>query len=129
MFSKKLQIYYIFINPKSQEILRDIHIIPRKFFFSPFVFGIFWALYKRLWQMAIILIGILYILLKILDSGIIDFITYQIIYFSILLYLGFDASNLLHSKLEKQGFVLKQIMLTSSREKAEMKFCESYLNS
>ena len=93
------------------------------------MFGIFWALYKRLWQMAIILIGILYILLKTLDSGIIDFITYQIIYFSILLYLGSDASYLLHSKLEKQGFILKQIMLASSREKAEMKFCESYLNS
>ena len=129
MFSKKIRIYYIFINPKSQDILKDIRLTPRKFFFSAFIFGVFWVLYNKLWQAAIILIGLLYVLLKVLYFGIIDPVTYQVIYFSILIYLGFDASNLQYSKLEKQGFVLKQIMLATSPEKAEMKFCESYLNS
>jgi hypothetical protein len=129
VFFKKLQIYYIFIDPKSPEILSDVRVIPRRFFFWAFVLGLVWVLYNRLWLVAVALVSILYVLLKLVDSGVIDSVTYQIVYFSIFLYLGFDASSLLHSQIEKSGFVLKGVMLASSQEKAEMKFCESYLNS
>ncbi|MCE2992343.1 MAG: DUF2628 domain-containing protein [Candidatus Jidaibacter sp.] len=111
--------YTIYLKNTNQGT-EDITYVPEKFCWLGFLFTIPWLIYHRLWNTAITLIFSLIFLNQFELMGLSDLSTFVCIVASVL--LGFYGNDMIRNNLEKNGYVLSDIIMASSVQEAELRF-------
>ena len=96
--------------------------VPEGFSWGAFVFGVFWALYRRLWLVAVIIVGVNVIVpaaVQVLGlSPILASATLIIFSF----YIGCSANDWRREKLERSGHIMAGIAVGQDWEDADRRF-------
>ena len=112
---KFMNIYSVYIDSTKKETKPLL--IKQGFSFLAIIFNYLWALYHKMWLIALITISI-NIIIKNIE---ISHIAYSA-NIAILLLLGWFAPDLREYYAERKGFKLSDIILASSEEEAEVKY-------
>lgn len=83
-----------------------------------FFFGLFWALYKGVWQLAGIFFAIFLISTILLHYHIVDPIFIEIIRIYLAIALSYHANDFLKNQLLRQGYKLTDITTAPGRDQA-----------
>ena len=108
---KFMNIYSVYIDSTKKETKPLL--IKQGFSFLAIIFSFLWALYHKMWLIALIII--------IIKSIEISHIAYSA-NIAILLLLGWFAADLREYYAERKGFKLSDVILANSEEEAEVKY-------
>ncbi len=91
-------------------------IIKQGFSFFAFLFNFVWALYHRIWALAIIAI-----LIEIVCSMYSNLMTF-ILSTSMMFIFAFFSADIREYYAEKKGYILKDIIVANNEDEAEVKY-------
>lgn len=112
-----MNIYSVYTDSSKKD--NEVILIKQGFSFIAGFFNFFWALYHRMWLIAIFLM----ILSFVISADGPSFIAYCV-NLVILFIFGFFASEIREYYAIKSGYNLSDIILASSEEEAEVKYIE-----
>lgn len=110
-----MNIYSVYADSSKKD--NELILIKQGFSFIAGFFNFFWAIYHKMWSIAIVLMIISFFLGATGPS----FIAYSI-NLSILFIFGFFASEIREYYAVKKGYDLSDIIIASSEEEAEVKY-------
>ena len=112
-----MNIYSVYTDSSKKD--NELILIKQGFSLIAGFFNFFWALYHRMWAIAIFLM----ILSFIVSADGLSFIAYSIS-LAILFIFGFFASEIREYYAIKRGYSLSDIILAYSEEEAEIKYIQ-----
>lgn len=121
-----IKTYTVHVKPDAPSPLETAALVKEGFHLWAFIFGIVWALYHRLWGMALlyllcnIALGVMGERLGMSDAGL---AIVQLGFQAIMAYL---ADDFLRAGLKKQGYIIADIVTAESDLRAELRFFERY---
>lgn len=128
MFNRTL-IYTVHV-PKGYAPRQDeAEFIREGFNFWAFLFTLFWALYHRMWVIAIFLLSIMIFIGTLGNSGYINPPSVWLINLGIQLVVGFMGNDWLRAKYNERGYVFTDIVVGDTALKAKQRFYERLLPS
>ncbi len=114
-----MNIYSIYVNPEREN--EPFISIENSFSIMATLFTCFWALYHKMWRVALasLIINVFIALLQVkhLPGEIITLVNLLV-----MLVFGVFSTELQEYELEKKGYKLKDVILASSNVEAEIKF-------
>ena len=113
-----MNIYSIYVNPEKENT--SFVSVKNGFSLTAVVFGVLWALYHRIWKIALPMIAI-YIVIMLQNDAIVQTITPFMNILNICIF-GMFAADMREYNLEKNGYKLKDIVYASSQADSEAKF-------
>ena len=125
--SASIKTYTVHVKPDAPSPVETAAFVKEGFHLWAFVFGILWALYHRLWTMALIYLlcnialGVLGEQLGMSDAGL---GIMQLGFQAIMAYLADDFRR---KSLKKQGYIIADIVTAESDLRAELRFFERYV--
>ena len=87
-------------------------------------FGIFWSVYKRIWDLSLIHLGVFLITFIVLKFHLLDKTITQTIGFFLSIAIAFYANDFYRKTLEKKGYELVDVVASKNKETALMRFLE-----
>jgi hypothetical protein len=127
MFSSKMKIYSVHLNPRDANPYENAVFIAEGFNLYAFIFTGFWAAYHRLWAM----VGLFFVLhvgsgyygeaigLSVASIGFLEF--------GFRLMIGLSANDLWRSMLERKGWVTSDVVVAYSELEATHRYYERHL--
>ena len=112
----KMNIYSVYADSSKKD--KELILIKQGFSFIAGFFNFFWAMYHRMWSIAIFLLVISFFF-----SSSTSYIAYCF-NIAILFIFGFFASEIQEYYAMKKGYNLSDIILAASEEEAEVKYFE-----
>lgn len=127
MFGSKTKLYTVLIKKKSPEPLKETVFVKSGFNLYAFIFFSFWALFNRVWLLAVALFAI-----EIAASFYPQSLFFDKAYFEILLtalhfWIGFEANDIKISNLEQNGYIVFDVVSGVDEIDAERRFYDKYL--
>lgn len=119
MFART-KIYSVYIK-KDSNPLENAIFIKQGFNFWAFIFNIIWALFNRLWLVAIALFALNCVFVTI-DSP-----AMALVSFLVNIWFGFEANNFKAAKLEKLGYINFDVVTGIDPLAAKQRFFDKYL--
>ena len=122
----KMRIYTVHINPRKKHPYENPVFIEESFNWYAFIFRGFWALYQKLWLLALVAFAF---------EGAVGYLNYYQLLHPLALFalqigfyafLGFQANDIRRNKLKKQGYVVSDIVTGSDLVGAEQRYFERY---
>lgn len=120
MFNRT-KIYSVYVKQGTNNPLDSAIFIKQGFNFKAFLFTALWALYNRLWLLALVVGAVSAIF--IMNSGAAFMISS--ILFSI--WFGLEANNFKSHQLEKKGYILFDVATGTDRMAAQARFFDKYM--
>jgi len=119
-----VKIYTFYLKPGETPLEAAIA-VPERFSFAAFLFGFLWALYRRLWLIAMVIAGFQLGLPFVAEELGLNpaFGSAALLAFAI--YVGCSANDWRREKLEHNGYVLAGIAVGRDLEEAERRFFDS----
>lgn len=114
-----MHLYSIYTGSENKNL--DLMIIKQGFSFWALVFNFFWAVYHKMWLVAILIMVANFIVFSFQGAeniSMIEYLKYTIQFFA----FGVFATELREFYAKKQGMELDDIILASSEEEAELKY-------
>lgn len=124
----KMRIYTVHIDPKKPQPFETPIFIEEGFCWSAFLFQWVWALYQRLWAMAVSIIGFNLLLTYCSTHGFIHPISVSAIQIGFLVMIGFSANDLRRDQLRKRGYITTDIVTSDNLVGAEQRYFERYFS-
>lgn len=87
-----------------------------------FIVPIFWALYQRLWTVAILLIAFEVILMSLVRGGFLSPAGIIVLDIGMHFWVGFAANDWVRKNLTKKGYILSDIAVADSKLRAEQRY-------
>ncbi len=112
---KFMNIYSVYVN--TTENNKNPILIPQGFSFVAGIFNTFWALYHKMWLLALFAV----IISAIANPAQPSYIVYGL-NVGVLFIFGFFASEMREYYAKKKGFKLDDIILAHSEEEAEVRY-------
>ena len=112
-----MNIYSVYADSSKKD--KELILIKQGFSFIAGFFNFFWAIYHRMWSIAIFLMMISFFL----GSSGPSYIAYCL-NLAILFIFGFFASEIQEYYATKKGYNLSDVILASTEEEAEVKYFE-----
>lgn len=109
-----MNFYNIFLKNDDKGVVKDVILLKEGFNIYPFIFGVFWFLYKKCYISVIILTIINYVINTFVNTG-----YYIAIYVGIALLMGFESNRILIKKYIKSDY--KYLGYTSGKNEIEAK--------
>lgn len=126
IFGPKL--YTVHIDPENPPPHGDAVFVREGFNIFAFLFVVFWALYHRLWLVAVVLIGLQALFIGLAEQHVLSMISANIFYMAVQVLFGFHANDLRCDKLKKRGYILADVTTGESQLRAEQRFFERFLS-
>jgi hypothetical protein len=102
-----------------QKNIDDIILIQEGFNFIAAIFGGFWALYNRIWPLFAVGVILYYLQFTLTSSGYL--LAVKLLSF---LFFGLLSDFVYQLYLEKQGYILKDVIIAKDSSSAELKYYE-----
>ncbi len=122
-----LKTYAVYIKPGDEHPLESSMFVKEGFSMPAFLFSLFWALYHRVWRLAVLVLAFYIVANKALLAGVIDLHFRLIVEMGFLAWVGFQAGEWRAKALERQGFVLLDIVMARSEAEARQRLLDRYL--
>jgi hypothetical protein len=113
-----MNIYSVYVNPEQGNT--SFISVKNGFSIAAMFFGVLWALYHKMWNIALPILAI-HIFIMFQDDVVIHTLKPTINILSSLIF-GIFATDMREYNLEKNGYQLKDIIYASSQEDSEAKF-------
>ncbi len=127
MFFPKTQIYTVHINPSKPHALEKAIFVREGFNFFAFFFGVFWALYHRMWWAAFWLAMIIGFLGVAEEQQLLDIRSMAILQLAFNLVVGFWANDWLRANLSKRGYIMLDIVVSDNSLRAQQRYFDRVL--
>ncbi len=112
------KIYNVFIKPDLYNSYEEAVVVREGFSIIAFLFHILWALYNRVWWVAIFAAFIIFVTQYLFNYEYISLEIMNILQLATFLWIGMEASSLVEESLEKRGYVLADMVLARSKDTA-----------
>jgi hypothetical protein len=113
-----MNIYSIYVNPEKEN--ESFVSVQNGFSLTAAIFGFFWALYHKMWKIALVMAAI-YIVIFCQNEDIVQVVTPVMNILNICIF-GMFATDMREYNLEKNGYKLRDVVLASSQVDSEIKF-------
>lgn len=121
------KIYTVHINPNQPHAGEKPIFIREGFNIIAFLFGVFWALYNRMWLEAFVIFAVLFSISLAREYHNLDEITAGILQFSVNILIGFQANDLRRANLAKRGYIMSDIVVSDNELRAQQRYFERAL--
>ena len=108
---------------------QDMVLVREGFSWGAFLFGPLWALYNRLWFVAILLLLLSALFGYADEHGVTGDATLAILQLAIGILIGYQANDWRRTRLHKLGYTLVDVVAASSIKRAQLRFLDHYLPS
>lgn len=122
LFSARTRIYTVYLKPTDRKVAETAEFVEDGFSFPAFLFSWVWALYQRLWLVAIAQIAFLILLPKLVQMGALTAAASVAAQIAVQLLFGLEAANLRHRSLLKRGYVLSDVVAEDSLLHARQRY-------
>ena len=129
MFRNRLHVYTVHINPSTQKPYENAKFIEDGFNIKAFIFSAAWALYFRLWWVALAIIIGNAIIFQLGDGGTLSELGKTVMQLGFNLIIGFEANDWRRRKLARQGYIMTDIITGDSLVRAEQRFYDHYFDT
>jgi hypothetical protein len=122
----KMRIYTVHINPRSKHPYENPIFIGESFNFFAFFFHWMWALYHRLWLVAVLLLPVWMLIEWQGYNHILHPLANVALVMGFQAFCGFQANDWRRTKLKKQGYIISDIVTGDNLVSAEQRYFERY---
>ena len=119
-----MKIFTFYMKPGDTPLEAAIA-VPERFSIAALLFGFLWALYRRLWLVAVVLAGVQLGVPYGVDLLGLDPALGSIAMLAFSIYVGCSANDWRREKLERSGYVLSGIAVGRDQAEAERRFFDS----
>ena len=122
------KLYEVYVKKDSSRPLEDIVIVSQGFNIWAFIFHFFWAIYNKLWSLA--LLFLVFISFEALSHQILSDksgIFFSLFFLLVKIWIAFEAHNFKARLLRKKGYVLYDIVTGGNETEAEKRFFDKYV--
>lgn len=127
LFFSKTKIYTVHINPSKTNALEKAVFIREGFNFFAFIFGVFWALYHRMWWLAICLAVVVAFFGAAEELKWLDTITLAILQLAFNLIIGYQANDLRRAELSRRGYIMSDVVVSDNELCAQQRYFDRVL--
>ncbi len=124
-----LKIYNVYTRQDEEEPLETALFVHDGFSLWAFVFHTFWALYHKVWHLAILCIILFGSLFYAQMNIYLNPVIFAIIGIGLRLWVGYEANKWYTRSLEKRGYILFDIVAGRNKEEAELRFFDHNISS
>ncbi|NDF11778.1 MAG: DUF2628 domain-containing protein [Proteobacteria bacterium] len=128
LFPQTLKIYNVYALEGDRKLERVLF-VREGFTIYAFLFHMFWALYNRLWLVALMVFTFYGLLYQATEFDIISYGESVVIELGFLAWLGFNGQDWVGAGLQKRGYVLIDIVSATSEPLAVQRFYDRLLPS
>lgn len=127
LFFPKTKIYTVHINPAKAHAVERAVFVPEGFNFMAFIFGVFWAVYNRLWLEAVFIVVVIASLAILEQSGFLDEQSSVILQIAFNFIIGFQANDWQRGALSRRGYVMADIVVSEDKMHAQQRYFDRVL--
>ncbi|MDX2074146.1 MAG: DUF2628 domain-containing protein [Alphaproteobacteria bacterium] len=117
-----LKLYTVHTKPGSDHSLTKPVFLREGFNWPAFLFTFLWALYERLWLLALVILAANFAIAAGLRTGLIDQMSGTIILLALQVIVGFSGNDALRKRMRKQGYIFQDIASGDSLLRAEQRY-------
>jgi hypothetical protein len=125
----RLRIYTVQINPSLPQPYEAAEFIEEGFSWAAFVFTGIWALYHRLWWIALGLFAFNFLMIHLLSSGTLTHAGVTIIDLGVRTLVGCYANDWRRAKLRRNGYIVADIVSGDSLLRGQQRFFDRYFSA
>ena len=126
MFNR-MKIYTVHINPDDTGSRFTPVFIKEGFNMMAFVFTVFWALYQRLWVVALALVAINLGLVVLAKAHLLTHLSVAAVHLGMHILVGYHANDWLRARMGKKGYIISDVTAADSFLRAEQRYLERYV--
>jgi hypothetical protein len=123
----RMRIYTVHIDPSLPHPYEEARFVKEGFSWPGFFFLGLWALYNRLWWVAIGIIAVNGFMWHLVQEKELTHSAYLILHFTLHLMVGFYGNDWLRNRLARRGYLTVDITAGDSPLRAEQRFFDRYL--
>lgn len=123
----RMRIYSVHVKPGDTGADFRPRFIKEGFNWAAFIFTFFWALYQRLWVVALGLVLLEFLLMNLLQAHILTRFSVAVIHLGIHAFVGMQANDWLRARLARQGYIVSDITAADSFLRAQQRYLERYV--
>lgn len=127
LFLPKTKIYTVHINPAKAHAVERAVFVYEGFNFMAFVFGVFWALFQRLWWEAVFIVIVIASLGIAEDSGYLDTQSVIILQMAFNFIIGFQANDWRRGALSRKGYIMSDVVVSEDKLRAQQRYFDRVL--
>jgi hypothetical protein len=117
---RALDIYTVHVKPGDSP-LHAVY-VPEGFSFWAFIFQPLWALYHRLWLVALLMLGAS-VLLDVMTSAMgLSFMAATVLQLLLAFVIGAEARDLWRWTLRRRGYEMRAALAAADKDEAELRF-------
>ncbi len=118
----RMKIFTVHLQPQIQLSNQKPVFLKEGFNLFAFLLPFIWALYNRLWFMAVLLVGWQVFLMALLRSGMFGPAGMAALDLGMHVIVGYAANDLLRSSLTRRGYIFSDVSVADSRLRAEQRY-------
>jgi hypothetical protein len=123
---QRQKIFNVYIKPEDTH-WEEVEFVAEGFSLGTFIANIVWLIINRLWFLAAIVFCSIYSLAIALEHHFISDLTFSISTKGVVVWAALDFADWRCKKLERQGYVLYDIIVGNSKTEAELRFFDKHL--
>ena len=116
---------YTFYRKPGETSLESAIAVPERFSIAAFLLGFIWALYRRLWLVAVMILGAQLALPGAVEVLGLNPALGSVALFAFAIYVGCSANDWRREKLERKGYAMVGIAAGRTLEEAERRFFDN----
>ena len=126
-FISKTKIYTVHINPSEANAMEKAIFVREGFNIIAFLFGMFWAVYHRMWFMAVGLAIIMAFFGAAEEQKWFDAASIAIIHIAFNFIIGFQANDLRRAHLSRRGYIMSDVVVSDNELSAQQRYFDRVL--
>ena len=127
MFFGGMKIYTVHIKSGTSNAYEKPIFVKEGFNIFAFLFTFLWALYQRLWIVAVFIFAVNTALALISKSQFMSADVLGIVQIAFNVMVGFHGNDWIRSALTKRGYIMVDIVASDSQLRAEQRYFDRYL--
>ena len=121
-----LKIYTAHLKPEHPAPYETAMFVQEGFNWMAFAFGGMWALFSRLWLLALVFMLVNIALATLVEMEVVSYGVSAAYQLAFQLWVGFNANDWLRAKLKKQGYITDALITGADKLAAEQRFFERH---
>jgi bacteriorhodopsin len=126
-FSAKTQIYTVHIDPSKPNAVERAVFVREGFNFFAFIFGVFWALYHRMWWVAACLAIVATSFGAAEEFKLLNTVTLAILQIGFNLIIAFQANDLRRAELSRRSYIMSDVVVSDNEFRAQQRYFDRVL--
>lgn len=121
------QIYTVHIDPSKTNPVEKAVFVREGFNLFAFIFGVFWALYHRMWLIAIALAIVVVSFGLAEEAKALDMVSLTILQIAFNIFIGLQGNDLRRWWLSKRGYIMSDVVVSDNELRAQQRYFDRIL--